>query len=136
MRQVQIEELSALLDGELDPGRAEEVRAGIEADPLLREEFAMLVRLDARLRGAAERTGFMPEVSLPVDATSKASVRRWPIGIAGVLALIVARFLPKLTELPLFGFGLQLAVCAAIVFIVIAMARETEPPLATPAAAA
>jgi anti-sigma factor RsiW len=135
MRQVQIEELSALLDGELDPGRAEGVRAVIEADPLLREEFAMLARLDARLRGAAERTGFMPEVSLPVDATSKTSARRWPIGIAGVLALIVARLLPKLAELPLLGFGLQLAVCAAIVFIVIAMARETEPPLATPAAA-
>ena len=52
MTQVREEELSALLDGELEARRAEEVRASIAADPALRDEFAALARLHAGLTNA------------------------------------------------------------------------------------
>ena len=132
MTQVRDEELSALLDGELDARRAREVRAAIEADPALREEFAALAGLDGWLRGAAEEAAFMPDVAFPAAVASEAPAWRWPAGVVVVLALVAARLLPKLAELPLFGIGLQLAACAAIALIVVTMARDTGPP-ATPA---
>jgi anti-sigma factor RsiW len=127
MKEVQDGELSALLDGELDSQRAEVVRAAINADPALREEFDALARLDARLRSAAEEAAFMPDVSFPAAAARQASAWHWPAGVALVLALIAIRFLPKLAELPLFGISLQVAACAAVSFIVVRMVRETEP---------
>jgi len=44
--------------------------------------------------------------------------------IAVVVALVVARFLPKLAE-PLIGISLQIVACAAISFLVVRMVRET-----------
>jgi len=130
MRQVQDEELSALLDGELEPQRAEQVRARIEADPALRKEFGALVRLDARLRGMAAEAAFVPDISFPGNAGDKASALRWPVGIAVVLALVTIRFLPKLIVSPVFGLGLQVAACAAISFIIIKMAMDPDLPRA------
>lgn len=126
MRQVQKEELSALLDGELSPQRAEEVRARIEADPALREQFDALVHLDARLRRAIEQVAFIPNVVLSIGRASEIPAWHWPAGIVVVLVLIGTRLLPKLAELPLFGVGVQVAACAAISFIVVRMAREAE----------
>jgi anti-sigma factor RsiW len=131
MRQVRDEELSALLDGELDPRRAEEVRALIQADPALRAEFDALAQLDSRLSAAAAETAFTPEVSFPESETSGSPAWQWGAGLAVVVALIIIRLLPKVVELPLFGIGLQLAACAAIAIVVLAMARESEP-LASP----
>jgi|SRR5690606_33942725 len=131
MKKVQNVELSALLDGELDSQRAEVVRSAINGDPALREEFDALAQLDARLRSAAEEAAFMPDVSFPAAAARQASAWHLAAGVAVVLALIVARFLPKLTDLPLFGIGVQVAACAVVSFIVVRMVRETEP-LAAP----
>lgn len=127
MKQIQDRELSALLDGELDSERAAVVRAAIDADPALRKAFGSLVRLDTRLRSAADEAAFMPDVSLPAAAEHEVSSWYWPAGAVAVLALLVARFLPKLAELPLFGISLQVAGCAAISFVVLRMVRETEP---------
>jgi anti-sigma factor RsiW len=127
MRQVRDEELSALLDGELDSQRAEEVRACIEADPALREQFNALMQLDARLCRAAERARFMPDITFSAAPVRETAAWHWPAGLAGVAALVGIRLLPKLVELPLFGLALQLAACGAIAFIVIRMAREPEP---------
>lgn len=126
MKQVEDEELSALLDGELNPERAEAVRAALGADPALGKEFDALSQLDARLRDLVEAEAFMPDVTFPIPVTNEAFVRYWPAGIAVVAALIVARFVPKLAELPLFGIAFQLAVCAAISFIVIRLSREAQ----------
>jgi anti-sigma factor RsiW len=49
MKKVQEEELSALIDGELSPQRAEEVRLMVQADPALRAQFAVLGKFDAQL---------------------------------------------------------------------------------------
>lgn len=132
MRQVRDEELSALLDGELDPQRAEEVRACIEADPALREQFSALTQLDARLCRAAEQARFMPDITFSAAPVRTTAAWQWPAGLAAVVALVGIRLLPKLVELPLFGLALQLAACGAIAFIVIRMVREPEP-LAIPA---
>jgi anti-sigma factor RsiW len=132
MRQVEEYELSALLDGELDPQRAEEVRACIESDPALREQFNALKQLDARLRRTAEQARFVPEIAFPAEPAGEAPAWQWAAGLAVVTALIGVRLLPKLVELAVFGLALQLAACAAIAFVVIGMAREPQP-LAIPA---
>jgi anti-sigma factor RsiW len=131
MRQVEEYELSALLDGELDPQRAEEVRACIESDPALREEFDALKQLDGRLWRTAEQARFMPEISFAAEPAGEAPAWQWTAGLAVVVALIGVRLLPKLVDLAVFGLALQLAACAAIAFVVIGMAREREP-LAVP----
>lgn len=131
MRQVQDEELSALLDGELGSQRAEEVRAMIQADSRLLTRFESLQKLDARLWRAGEQAAFNPDVSVPADAVSGTPVWQWAAGIAVVLSLITVRLLPKLVELSLLGLALQLAACAAMVFVIIRMAHESEP-LTTP----
>ena len=130
MRQVQDEELSALLDGELEPQRAAHVRARIEADPALRKEFGALVRLDAGLRGMAKEAALVPDISFPVNAAGNVSALHWPVGAAVVLAVIMIRFLPKLIDSPVFGVGLQVAACAAISFIIIKMAMDPDLPQA------
>jgi anti-sigma factor RsiW len=130
MRPVQDEELSALLDGELDPQRAEEVRTLIHADPALREEFGALLRLDARLCNAVEQVAFEPRVTFPAPAVSATRAWHWPAAVSMVLALVGIRLLPKLVELSLFGFGIQIMACAAIASLVIRMAREPEPQAA------
>jgi anti-sigma factor RsiW len=132
MRQVEEYELSALLDGELDPQRAAEVRACIESDPALRQQFDALTQLDVRLRRSAEQARFMPEIAFPAEPAREAPAWQWAAGLAVVVALIGVRLLPKLIELAVFGLALQLAACAAIAFVVIGMAREREP-LAVPA---
>ena len=127
MKQIQDEELSALLDGELDAQRAEEVRARIKADPALRKEFDALARLDQRLSYAAEQAAFLPELSFPEKAGTERPAWHWKAAIVVVLALLVARLLPKLAELPLIGIGLHVAAIVAISAIVMTMARETNP---------
>jgi len=62
-------ELSALLDGELDPVRASEVEAMIAADPSVRAEFQRLQQADLHLRSIAEAAGFRPEVRWPAPAS-------------------------------------------------------------------
>jgi|GEM_PF-2685452 len=132
MRQVEEYELSALLDGELDPQRAEEVRACIDSDPALREQFNALNQLDARLWRTAEQARFMPEISFSAEPAGEMPAWQWAAGLAVVVALIGVRLLPKLVELAAFGLALQLAACGAIAFVVIGMAGEREQ-LAAPA---
>lgn len=126
MRQVQDEELSALLDGELDWQRAEEVRALIQADPALRQEFEALGNLHSRLLRVGEQAAFTPDL-VPADAVGETPAWEWAAGISVVLSLITVRLLPKLVELSLLGVGLHLAACAAIVVFIIGRAREPQP---------
>jgi anti-sigma factor RsiW len=129
MKDVQDHELSGLLDGELSPARALEVRAAIGADPALRSEYESIARLDARLSELAEGAAFAPEVSLPLhDARQMGSVH-WLAIVAIVLALMAIRFLPKLADLSVLGLGLglQLMAGAIIVFQIVRMAHDTAP---------
>ncbi len=67
-------ELSALLDGELDPRRAAEVQALIAADPGVGAEYESLRLADARLRTLAAPAQFQPRVALPAPAPRAAPV--------------------------------------------------------------
>lgn len=127
MKDVQDQELSGLLDGELSAARAAEVRARIEADPRLRREYEALVRLDAQLCRTAEDATFVPDMSLRMRATRETSSPQWPVAVAIVLALVAIRFLPKFAEASLLGLGLQLLAGAVIVFQIIRMVHDTAP---------
>lgn len=127
MKQVQEEELSALIDGELSPERAEEVRVMLQTNPALREQFAVLGKFDAQLWRAGEDAAFSAEITFPAKPLVTGSVRMWPLGIGVALALVVIRLLPKLIDLPTLGVSLQVAACAAILSIIIKMTRELAP---------
>lgn len=125
MTQVHNEELSALLDGELDEREAARVRARIAADPELSREFENLKRVHERLGEAAEQLAFMPEIAVP--QAERGAVGAWMTGAAVVLALLAVRFLPKFVDLAIVGIALQIAACAAVAFVIIKMARQTTP---------
>jgi anti-sigma factor RsiW len=126
MTQVHDEELSALLDGELDEREAARLRARIAADPALRREFEALQRVHDRLGEAAEQLAFMPDIVVP--QAERPAVGAWMAAAAGVLALLAIRFLPKFVDLAVVGIAVQVAACAAIAFVVIRMARQVGPP--------
>jgi anti-sigma factor RsiW len=125
VKQIRDEELSALIDGELDPPRSEEVRARINADPALRERFDALMLLDRRLSLAAEQAAFVPQLSFFAGVETRRPILHGRAAIILVLALLVVRLLPKFAALELIGTGLHLAAVGAVAFIVIVMAGET-----------
>ncbi|MCX7011938.1 MAG: hypothetical protein NTW86_05120 [Candidatus Sumerlaeota bacterium] len=92
MKPIDPMELSALLDGELSPERADQVRRAIAQDELLRREYEELAALDADLRARAQAATFAPRVSFPEAAVvpnAAASFR--PPMILGALAFMAAR---------------------------------------------
>ncbi len=99
MKPISSDELSAYLDGELDPQRTQEVRQALASDPALQAEFATLHRLDAKLREAALDAQFVPAVKLPAHMPLPA---RGIGGLAALVALLVViRLVPKLFSLPM-----------------------------------
>jgi len=65
MRPIDPAEISALIDGELPPERAREVRRAIAQEASLRRVYEQLVRLDTDLKAAAAQVMFQPHVELP-----------------------------------------------------------------------
>lgn len=94
-------ELSALLDGELDPERASVVHRAIAGDPALRAEFELLERLDRSVAEAAATAAFQARVVIPKGIPENRLPRS--IAASGLLlaALPVVHFLPKLLDLAL-----------------------------------
>jgi anti-sigma factor RsiW len=111
MKPVEPEELSAFLDGELDPERSREIEMQIESDPVLRAEFDELARTDVLWRAAAATAAFEPRVHLPMAANRWAWLAGFPALIG---ALLVLRMLPKFIEAPAFGFSLQAVALAVL----------------------
>lgn len=129
---VRPEELSALLDGELDPARAAEVQTQIQDDPALRQEFEALSNSDAAWRAAAGSATFTPQVTLPVRAEAHSSaggesVREgggWlpALGVA-TGGVILVRSVLKLTGSDAWAFGLPMLSLLLLIAMVIALAR-------------
>jgi anti-sigma factor RsiW len=90
-------ELSAYLDGELSAKRAEEVRAALARDPMLRKSYDQLAALDADCKSRAAAAMFRPRVQL----TSVAAPRDY-LTAAGVIGLLLIRLALKATP-PLLG---------------------------------
>ena len=104
-------ELSALLDGELDPARAREVEAMIAADPALAAEFERLKLADGHMRSIAEAAAFRPELRLP-----EPSPRRSGAWQALPLILIIAGWaLGKLA--PVAAIALAVNIASLVLFI-------------------
>lgn len=124
MTQVLPEELSALIDGELDPGRAAEVRRRIEADPDLQAAFDALRVRDERWRTAARTAAFAPEV-LPVRTRRSG---RWLAGLAVAAALVGLRLAVRAIDAAAVAFALQALVLFAVLCAVASAARPERRP--------
>ena len=126
-------ELSALLDGELSPTRADEVRAALERDPALKAEFERLRQFDDACQQAATAAAFEPRVTLGAqpDAWSWAA----PAMFAGVLLLV--RFVPKMWDLTVLGPLLHVGAFVIVLSCIIRLASvnvsrsvpRTPPPV-------
>jgi len=116
-------ELSAYMDGELDPARAREVETALESSPALRGELNRLVSADNSWRAAARIASFRPSIRLD---TAPRPLHLRPIlrAAGGVILLLAARVVPKLgstleVELILNAFALAIA----LIWIVRLMTR-------------
>ena len=109
MRPISPEEISALLDGELMPQRAEEVRRAVAEDERLRQIYEQMAGTDSALSAFATACKFEPHVSLP----SISPVLGFPV-YAVALGLLIVRILAKV--LPFApGIWLQALVIALVV---------------------
>ena len=103
-------ELSAFLDGELPAGRAEEVRAALAQDPVLRQSYELLVMRDADWSARAAAAMFRPRVRLDRDPFAG----RFLTAVGVVLGLLMLRMALKALP-PLYGAGLEAFLLALVV---------------------
>lgn len=115
MSPVQPEELSALLDGELSPERAQEVRAQVAGDSSLAKELEMLAHLDTRWRALATAAAFEPRVNLP----RRNQFWRWASVPTGVVALTGIRLAPKFLDSAFLGVSLNVLALVLLLSAVI-----------------
>jgi len=115
--QVLDEELSALVDGELDPGRAAELRARAARSPELAARLDALRRVDAALRA-------VPEPAVPGDLLGRVH--------AAARAQAPRRVAPRSRRRRLFLAGGALAAAAAGLAIWLAPGVETGAPGTAP----
>jgi len=120
MNPVEFEELSALLDGELTRERAAAVRRGLEADAVLREEYACLANLDERLRATAAGAAFVPRIDMPKWSAPR--LRR--IGICAVAGLTLMRLAPKYLNSVSIGLAVNCVVLVMLLSFVVWMVRD------------
>jgi hypothetical protein len=92
-------ELSAFLDGELPAGRADEVRAALACDPVLRQSYEQLSALDAEWKTRAAAAMFRPQVRFNASFVPGRYVT-----VAAVIGLLLLRLTMKLAP-PFLGAG-------------------------------
>ena len=115
------EELSAYLDGELDPERREQVRLALARDPQIRRDYEQLAAFDRRWSRAAARAQF------PVQWTAPASRREFsPMVPAIVLALLIVVRLGTKAYFSMTGTLLVSSLAlAGLLFLLMRLAQET-----------
>jgi anti-sigma factor RsiW len=79
-------ELSAFLDGELTPRRADEVQAALARDPVLRQTYERLAKFDVDWKARAATTMFQPRARFK-SATIGGSYLAMALAIIGLLLL-------------------------------------------------
>jgi anti-sigma factor RsiW len=119
MKPIDLEELSAYLDGELDARRMRELETAIASDPALRLAHQRLADADAAWRLAAKSASFQPTVLLPTRSLLRSSA----LGCGAVLALVMVRALPKLSDALALGLLVQLPVLIALMIWVVVLTR-------------
>jgi anti-sigma factor RsiW len=116
-RPVEEFEISALIDCQLDPGRASEVRSAIEADPSLRAQYQRLAAADQAWTAAGRSAGFMPAVILDRTAPAPSSLIAATATLGFLLAVVrlLAKAFPLDLPVGILVHGLMLAVVVAAV---------------------
>lgn len=122
-RPVEEHELSGLLDGQLDPERAREVREAILADERLKVEYERLAGLDQQLIASAREAIFRPAVSLP---SSGLSAYFAIILAAAIFVLVVVRMLPKLKMLFASAIAVNALALVVLVAVLVLLCRKLD----------
>jgi anti-sigma factor RsiW len=97
MRPIEPVELSAFIDGELDAGRAAEVRAALALDAALRERYEALVHADAHLRSLSAGAELTPRIRWPSLEASSGPTGSGLWRLVPVLVIPAAWLIGKLT---------------------------------------
>ena len=129
MTQVQPEELSALLDGELSPPRAREVELQLAADPDLRRELQLLRESDARWLAAAATAAFQPTLRLRAAANLP---RRFVAATALIVTLTAVRMAVKVTSSLILSFGVQAVVLVVLLAVIVWFAHTSDHDTSAP----
>lgn len=110
MKPVEPAEVSALLDGELSPERAAQVRQAISEDSKLRSVYEELSAVHRDLTVCAAAAQFQPRISLAQSTSHPA------VGVLGfALGLLVFRVIVKLLPMGI-GAALQVTALALILW--------------------
>jgi len=134
-RHVEEFEISALLDGELDPKRAAEVRSAIERDPVLQSQFKRLGEADRAWAGAARSAQFMPAVPWDAVSPSPSRAHAWVV-TALAFMMVAGRLIPKILQVdPAAGVLVHLVMLAAVIAFVAWISGHIVPKMNGPAAA-
>jgi len=121
MKPVQPSELSALLDGELEVSRRQEVEAALASDATLQAQFLALKSADRQWRAAAHAASFQPQIDLkPRDSSRHSAV----LITLGLLALIILRFAPKFIDAMTFGIALHVVALVVLLYQLVVMLLE------------
>ena len=107
------EELSALLDGELLPKRASEVRQALAQDAALAAQYAQLEKLHQHCMSAAENARF--EIAIPLPAPVEPRCKLPTIVIAVVIPAIAIQHLAAWPD----SFALAVMIHAVVLLIVL-----------------
>jgi len=131
MRPIEPAELSAFIDGELDAGRAAEVRAALASDAALRARYESLAHADAHLRSVAAGMTLSPRIRWPAPRTSPAArdARLWQA--LPVIVIPAAWLVSRLTELDwLAVVASALAFLTLLLSVVRLVLNEEDGPAA------
>ena len=126
-------EISALIDDELDPTRAAEVRAAIEQDPVLHTQFARLAEANHTWAAAARSAQFMPSVPRYALAPSPRRAYVWVLTLLTIL-LVAGRCATKFATLePPPGMLIHTLMLAAVSAVVVWITHRAGPEDTAPA---
>jgi hypothetical protein len=103
-------ELSAFLDGELPHRRAEEVRAALAQDPVLRQSYDQLVACDVDWSAWAEAAMFRPRVRFARAPFASGFLKAAVVVLGLLLFRLTLKALP-----PLYGAGLDALLLTIVV---------------------
>jgi Flp pilus assembly protein TadB len=121
MKPIDPAEISALLDGELRPDRAEEVRLAIAEDESLQRLYAQHSALDIDLRTYSQKKMFRPKVLLGEPSPGQ-TLPIFQMAFILLMVRFVVKFIPSG-----FGIGLEFVALAIIGgWVLFRLIRESE----------
>jgi hypothetical protein len=126
MKQIDPAEISGLIDGELDPARAAEVREAIEKNPVLRMEFEQLSKLNAACLKAGVQASFQAKVDLPSTADDLTHKLGKPLALT---ILLLIYFMPKAINMFFIGIVVHAAVLAVVLWVIWRLCVQTAGTL-------